>query len=285
MPGKRSTVALLAVRTVLGCRTDGDPGPPPEFSTPLVASSTPTVKEDPAFPACPPDMVLVEGEHCPEADQRCVDLDPEHRADPSAPERCMRFAEPSTCRSSARKHLRVCVDRYEWPNRKGALPLVLVDYHQAQAHCESVNKRLCDEDEWLFACEGEEMLPYVHGYVRDPTRCVVDRLYVERPRVLEKWDSCMESEGCRSLFEALDQREPSGSFARCVSPFGVHDMNGNVNEWVTVPGAAPPRRSGLKGGWWGPVRNRCRPTVRFHEEHDWGYEIGFRCCRDAASSP
>jgi formylglycine-generating enzyme required for sulfatase activity len=89
------------------------------------------------------------------------------------------------------------------------------------------------------------------------------------------------SPSCKRSFDKLDQREPSGAFARCVSPFGAYDMNGNVNEWVNVPGEVFPNRSGLKGGWWGPVRNRCRPTVRFHDESDWGYEIGFRCCKDA----
>jgi sulfatase modifying factor 1 len=63
----------------------------------------------------------------------------------------------------------------------------------------------------------------------------------------------------------------------------VHDLNGNINEWVFRPKEKPPNRSGLKGGWWGPVRGRCRPTVGFHKEEDYGYEEGFRCCQDAAA--
>ena len=66
-----------------------------------------------------------------------------------------------------------------------------------------------------------------------------------------------------------------------VSPFGVYDLNGNINEWVFRPKEKTPNRSGLKGGWWGPVRGRCRPTVGFHKEEDYGYEAGFRCCKDA----
>jgi formylglycine-generating enzyme required for sulfatase activity len=226
-------------------------------------------------------MALVEGQFCPEVDERCEAHHAEYVADSERSERCMRFTEPSRCLSTRRVLVRYCVDRYEWPNRAGERPSVLVDWGDARASCESANKRLCDEAEWLFACEGEAMLPYVNGYVRDPTACVVDKPYVERPHRLEKWDACMASPECRREFGRVDQREPSGAFERCVSPFGVHDMNGNVNEWVNLPAGKFPHRSGLKGGWWGPVRDRCRPTVRFHDEADWGYEIGFRCCRDA----
>ncbi len=30
----------------------------------------------------------------------------------------------------------------------------------------------------------------------------------------------------------LDQRDPSGTRESCVSPYGVHDMTGGVDEWV-----------------------------------------------------
>ena len=235
----------------------------------------------PAVSACPPDMAIVEGLFCPVADERCETHDPEYLADSEKSERCLRFAEPTECLSAKRVLLRFCVDRYEWPNRAGELPRVLVDWGEAQKSCESVGKRLCDETEWLFSCEGENMLPYVTGYERDRTACAIDRPYVERPRRLERWDACMASPACRRDFEKVDQREPAGALTRCVSPFGVFDMNGNVNEWVNLPDEKYPHRSALKGGWWGPVRDRCRPTVRFHDESDWGYEIGFRCCRDA----
>jgi sulfatase modifying factor 1 len=231
--------------------------------------------------ACPDDMVLVEGAFCPAAEQRCEEFHPEYDRSEDSSERCLRFAEPSRCANSRRQALRFCVDRYEWPNKKGALPQVLVSWIDAEATCAAAGKRLCTEREWVFACEGEAMLPYVNGYTRDATACVIDKPYVQRPRALDQWDTCMASPTCAQDFARVDQREPSGAFERCVSPFGVHDMNGNVNEWVRVTGEKYPRRSGLKGGWWGPVRNRCRPTVRFHDESDWGYEIGFRCCGEA----
>jgi formylglycine-generating enzyme required for sulfatase activity len=81
----------------------------------------------------------------------------------------------------------------------------------------------------------------------------------------------------------LDQRDPSGARAACVSPYGVFDMTGNVDEWVVNENGSPsekPYMSGLKGGYWGPVRDRCRPMTTAHNEWHTGYQIGFRCCED-----
>jgi hypothetical protein len=121
--------------------------------------------------------------------------------------------------------------------------------------------------------------------VRDAKKCNIDRPYRKREHKLLKYASCMKKPACKAELEKLDQRLPAGSLAECVSPFGVYDLNGNINEWVFRPKEKPPNRSGLKGGWWGPVRGRCRPTVGFHKEDDYGYEEGFRCCKDAADQP
>jgi formylglycine-generating enzyme required for sulfatase activity len=283
LPARLALSAALA----LGCEPANVATPEPEpvrtetrsAPTPEAPATEPAL--DPGVAPCAGDMVLVEGSFCPETEQVCLKHDPEYVADPTASERCLEYAEPAVCRSPKRTLLRFCIDRYEWPNREGQLPRVLVDFREARSLCESAGKRLCDESEWLFACEGEDMRPYVYGYRRDPAQCVIDRPYVERSALLQRYDDCLADAECSKLFRKLDQREPAGSSKTCVSPFGAFDMNGNVNEWVNLPGESPPKRSGLKGGWWGPVRNRCRPTVRFHDENDWGYEIGLRCCDDA----
>ncbi|WP_437634836.1 formylglycine-generating enzyme family protein [Sorangium sp. So ce854] len=245
---------------------------------------------------CPDDMVLVEGDYCPLVEQICLkhhkeyEKDQARRANPygevegssSVSERCLEYRQPTVCLSKKRAPMRYCVDRYEWPNRKGELPALLVSWREAVKLCEGVGKRLCTEDEFNFACEGEEMLPYTYGHIRDASKCNIDRPFRQRELSLYRYERCMKDPKCKAELERLDQRVPAGSMPGCVSPFGVHDLNGNINEWVVRPGRKSPQRSGLKGGWWGPMRGRCRPTVGFHNEEDYGYEQGFRCCKDAA---
>src|SRR5579871_5873933 len=246
---------------------------------------------------CSADMVLVHGDYCPEVNQVCLEHHDEYNRDEAkkkekhdkgeevgkstVSERCLRYKEPTECLSKKRRPMSFCMDRYEWPNQKGELPSLLISWTDAKKECEKVGKRLCTEDEYNFACEGEEMLPYTYGYVRDRDKCNIDRQYRKREHKLLKYASCVKKPECKAELEKLDQRLPAGSLPQCVSPFGVYDLNGNINEWVFRPKEKPPNRSGLKGGWWGPVRGRCRPTVGFHKEEDYGYEEGFRCCKDA----
>jgi formylglycine-generating enzyme len=244
-------------------------------------------------------MELVAGNYCPNASQRCLehakDWDSEgkrlgalaekgQKGSTTASERCLRYEEPARCLAKKRRAMRFCMDRYEWPNQKGAMPSLLVDWFDARNACQSAGKRLCREEEFNFACEGEAMQPYAYGFVRDATKCNIDKPYRKREIGLAKYERCIADPTCKAELTRLDQREPIGSRPECRSPFGIFDLNGNVNEWVERPGQQPPNRSGLKGGWWGPVRSRCRPTVGFHKESDYGYEVGFRCCKDAPPS-
>lgn len=231
-------------------------------------------------------MVRVEGDYCPALMQDCVEHHAEYKngkGDKNVSERCLRYAEPSRCLSKERVKLGFCMDRFEYPNKQGELPRVLVQWTEAVKRCEAEGKRLCTEDEFNFACEGPEMLPYASGFVRDEAKCNIDRPYhkPDHSKRMKTYDRCMADPICSAEMKRLDQRHRIGERLTCVSWAGIYDLNGNVNEWVNLPKEKRPNRSGLKGGWWGPVRNRCRPTVTFHKEEDYGYEQGFRCCKDA----
>lgn len=202
--------------------------------------------------------------------------------DQTFPERCARYDREqwlSLSASLSREPMHFCIDRFEYPNRRGAYPWIMVDFWEARDLCAREGSRLCTEAEWTFACEGDEARPYPYGFERDADACVVDRPWREVDE-----DALSPRDGPRALREIdrLWQGEASGTRPRCRSPFGVYDMTGNVDEWTSSvqPGQRP---SIFKGGYWGPVRARCRPSTRVHGEDFAFYQQGFRCCRDAAA--
>jgi len=199
-------------------------------------------------------------------------------------ERCAQYAAPALVEGRV-DHKHFCIDRFEYPNLEGVRPVVMVSWVEAKAACEAEGKRLCGASEWTLACEGNERVPYPYGYRRDSTACNIDR-----PHPTPDEHALESPRGVSGEVARLDQRVPSGEMARCTSPYGVQDMTGNVDEWVVNEkhfGAAPPDGaerpfiSALKGGYWGPVRNRCRATTTAHNEWFRYYQVGFRCCADA----
>jgi hypothetical protein len=229
----------------------------------------------PTESGCAPDMVEVEGDYCPLVEQKCLRwLDPETKL------QCAEFARQTGVGCTlASHHQHFCIDRYEWPNKLGALPTYMASWVEAKASCESLGKRLCGDTEWTLACEGPARQPYPYGdgYARDDRACNIDKPYIW-PQPEKVFDPATQA----GELARLDQREPSGGRSACVSPYGVHDMVGNVDEWVVnVSQFGHPHVSGLKGGYWGPVRTRCRPMTTAHDETFRYYQIGFRCCGDA----
>ncbi|WP_394820491.1 formylglycine-generating enzyme family protein [Pendulispora albinea] len=222
--------------------------------------------------ACPADMVQVEGDYCPWLEQKCL-----RWVDPETKMRCAEFAPTGPCQS-ATSHKKFCIDKYEYPNIAGEKPVVMKTWIEAKATCESLGKRLCGETEWTVACEGQERLPYPYGLERNAEACNIDKPHPEPDEKLIADPRTRDAEVAR-----LDQRDPSGFREACVSPYGVHDMTGNVDEWV-VNESGRPYKSGLKGGYWGPVRTRCRPMTTAHNETFIFYQIGFRCCGDVPST-
>jgi hypothetical protein len=199
------------------------------------------------------------------------------------PARCRTFDREKIAEEVAKlptRPLDFCMDRFEYPNVLGQNPVIVVTFHEAEALCKKSKKRLCTENEWTFACEGDEVRPYPQGWTRDSTACVVDRSW--RP-FAEGALSPRDGPVARSEVDRLWQAEPSGSRAACKSPFGVYDMTGNVDEW-TRSARTTGFSSILKGGYWGPVRARCRPATRAHNEDFVAYQQGFRCCSDSNAS-
>ncbi len=250
-----------------------DAGPPPAQT-----EEAPVQHSD----RCPAGMLEVQGKFCPAIMHRCVKggkTKDGEKTDYPDPYYCEEYKEGwSKCFGKEQpKHF--CMDEYEWPNRKGAIPRVMVSWYEAKRLCEEQGKRLCGDDEWTLACEGPERLPYTYGWKRDRTACNIDKQWMKPDDgILGIKDGGAEK--IAAEVDRLSQRVPSGSMPRCKSPYGVMDMGGNVDEWaVNVTLGGKPYMSIFKGGHWcSGARNRCRPTTESHDETTAYYAEGFRCC-------
>ena len=166
-----------------------------------------------------------------------------------------------------------CIDKYEFPNRKGALPRFNVSYTDAKATCESLSKRLCFDSEWTRACRGVNGRRYSYGETKINGACQTN----------------MKRDATET------KMSPSGNFDQCVSPEGVYDLNGNVAEWVFDAFPHPsspnfqknPRALKKMQGWrmlrggtaWSETHYGQDCTSRHGHETEWvKTDYGFRCC-------
>ena len=192
-----------------------------------------------------------------------------------------------------------CIDVFEFPNKACELPMVWTQPPLAKKVCELQGKRLCSDIEWNIACRGDpEGGPdqrYAYGDRLDLEICHTN-LRHRQPCVVQTakttWNTC------------TTDTEPSGSFPKCRSRFGVFDQHGNVAEVMM-------RREGdkvltqLKGSAWfyvelakepnepvpatttnktGAYPDHCNFDPRWHVEQldramHVNYHLGFRCCK------
>ena len=246
----------------LAFASEGDAGRPSDAALPKVADAKPDANSGTKkTPACPPDMVLVEGMYCPKLRHRCL-----RYADDGggflSKHRCLKFEREVKCLVE-RQQRRFCIDRDEYVPDNDTLPLVGQSWTMAKELCQSLGKRLCFESEWEFACEGPELRPYPYGFDRQAELCNHDRSDLSRRGKLR------------------DLRVPPANRPRCVSSLGVRNLVGNVDEWTQRDGYVKPYRSSLRGGWWLAGRNNCRASTTGHDEYYFGSQTGVRCCATA----
>lgn len=237
------------------------PAPAPPEAMPLAIAMAPPP------PPCPEGMVLVDGDYCDEVVETCLN----ERAKPRVG--CLEYEAPTVC-TGTQKHMRFCIDKYEFPNHEGEKPLIMQSWYDADKACRGIGKRVCRSHEWTLACEGPDRLPFPYGYVRDSNACHIDE---HGPMINEKRFYSAEKE---QEIERIDRREPSGARPGCVSPYGVYDLTGNIDEWTTNETGIPDHGA-LKGGNWGEWRNACRPVTLGHAAWFRYYQLGFRCCTEA----
>ncbi len=278
VPRTSSPTGTAAVAVAVSAALKPQPAPtaaPPTSAEPAASAPRPATSAEPwwkdglldpaADPApCPPEMVLVEGKYCPKLKHECekyMDGGPKSKAF-LGKHRCAIFKKGTKCKVE-RELRRFCIDRDEYTPEGDTLPLVDQSWNMARELCTSLGKRLCFESEWEFACEGEELRPYPYGWERNSKICNHDQKDLEYRGKLR------------------DLRKPSAELKECVSPFGVRNMVGNVDEWAHRDGGWKPWRASMRGGWWLAGRNNCRAATTGHDEYYYGKQSGFRCCMNA----
>lgn len=147
-----------------------------------------------------------------------------------------------------------CIDKYEWPNKKGKKPSANVSLYQAQDSCFTKGKRLCTTEEWSLACAGSYSWKYAYGNRYEPRACNTRDTSVVK----------------------------SGSRPECRGYFEIFDMSGNLAEWTDTKSRKNSEFYNVMGGFWqsGPQSTCFDPRYSYYPQNHHN-PVGFRCCKDS----
>jgi formylglycine-generating enzyme required for sulfatase activity len=134
----------------------------------------------------------------------------------------------------------------------------------AAAYCRRRGGRLPSEDEWIVAAAGASDRRYPWG---------------ETGAVCRRAAWGLASGPCASDGGGPDT---VGAHASGDSPLGLHDMAGNVAEWVAPDPSSPQPGIARGGSWRSALATELRTWSRLELDPDQKYaEVGVRCAYDA----
>jgi formylglycine-generating enzyme required for sulfatase activity len=178
------------------------------------------------------------------------------------------------------------IKKRSYPEGKDHHPVVLVTYRDATAFCEwrsekeGVEVRLPSEWHWEKAARGRDGREYPWGNDFD-----FNKLNCADFLVKKEFQNLDEGE---KLFKDIFYNKNKGKiltmavgrFTDSASPFGCHDMVGNVWEWTDSWYDTNRIEKVLRGGSWYNLGQICRCAFRYsYSPNKMGFDIGFRCVR------
>ena len=272
-------MALCSLLVGAGCNAE-----PTTVATATAALTVPTVRR-PAPPAdCPEGMARV--------DDFCIDRFEAHLVDAGAPSVLLPHCERPPSRV-----------KYMAASSAGAKPQAYISRVEAARACRAADKRLCTARQWHRACGGTRGSRYPYG-----DQPLAGRCNTGKPHLMTK----LFGGETKYTYDAHYNNprlalEPgflaaSGEYRDCVNDWGVHDMVGNLHEWVAdpvsrklekeVPLEFGPHGLGhdgsgvFMGGYFSSAAEHghgCTYVTATHSPNYHDYSIGFRCCSDLAA--
>jgi len=277
-------LAVVAWLVVAGIRRRSEAQRIAALATPVVvASVAPSAAPTPTVPVAPEGMVYIPGG---EFNLGRDDGEPDERPSHPAAVKAFFLDQSETTNEQYQKF----IDATGYsppPSWKGGrvlegtekLPVTDVTWEDATAYARWAVKRLPTEEEWEFAARGTDGRLYPWGNEWQPDRANTQNRPGEKRKV-----------------------EPVGQFPQGDSPYGVHDLSGNVWEWtasdyVAYPGGFIEPQAGygnlkvIRGGSFESSPKAATVTLRRGwpaTRNDWPTpgkakydQTGFRCAQDA----
>ncbi len=171
-------------------------------------------------------------------------------------------------------------------------PATFLTWFDAEAFCDWTGLRLPTEAEWEKAARGPNGSIWPWGNQWDPNKCR-NQETVPREEVLEYYapehtrvsgDGYVQTipAGTHQAAGGVGPIAEIGSYPEGISPYGCHDMSGNVLEWCAdwfYEGIARV----LRGGGYRTDAITCRGTTRLKNKPKYYRDsIGFRVASDPA---